>query len=173
MHFVNQRGISMKRIISVAAFAAVTFFIASCDGGSDGKTPVTRITAEASGDHCQFGGNKVETGFDDNDNGELDKAEAVTKTMYLCNGAEGTDGNKGDKGEKGDTGAQGPQGDKGDAGAQGEKGDKGDKGDAGTPGEKGDKGDKGDAGTPGEKGDKGDKGDAGTPGEKRRQGRQG
>lgn len=52
---------------------------------------LVRVTAEGIGTNCAAGGQLVETGYDANDNGELDAAE-LESAFYVCNGEDGTDG---------------------------------------------------------------------------------
>jgi len=47
---------------------------------------LVNITDEPAGANCEFGGQKIETGIDDNENGVLDDAE-VDDFAYVCNGA--------------------------------------------------------------------------------------
>jgi len=52
--------------------------------GADGGIRVLRATNAARGGVCFFGGVKLDTGIDDNDNGVLDDLE-VDQTQYVCN----------------------------------------------------------------------------------------
>jgi OmcA/MtrC family decaheme c-type cytochrome len=66
--------------------AASTAYV--CNGG--GKSSLINITPEAAGDHCPFGGSKIETGIDANTNGTLEASEVNTAlTSYACNAAPG------------------------------------------------------------------------------------
>ena len=40
------------------------------------------------GDECSAGGKRLDSGFDDNDNGRLD-ANEVDTSIYICDGAPG------------------------------------------------------------------------------------
>lgn len=71
--------------------------------GTDGADALVAVTEEPVGDNCVHGGDKVETGLDDNDNGTLDEAE-VDHTMYLCDGVPGADGMHGADGTEGESG---------------------------------------------------------------------
>lgn len=51
--------------------------------GSDGSSVAIRTSGEEPGDICEDGGFKVETGIDDNDDGELQDSE-VDATTYVC-----------------------------------------------------------------------------------------
>jgi len=64
---------------------------------------------EPPGPNCEFGGTKIETGLDTNQNGVLDPDE-VTDTFFVC------DGDPGAQGPTGPTGPEGPQGPQGPAG---------------------------------------------------------
>jgi hypothetical protein len=143
----------------------------SSDGknGASGKDSLIATSAEPRGPNCAYGGQKIETGIDQNGNRKLDKDE-VTATAYACNGATDTDGGSTEPGAKGDPGpegAQGPSGHRGDGGPPGPKGDPGStgpRGDQGTAGMKGDPGNPGPKGDHGDAGAKGATGDAGAPG---------
>ena len=67
-------------IVVITAFAACTT-----------ETPLplnslVNIVEELSGNNCEFGGVKIETGIVNNSNNILD-ADEVTSTHYVCNGA--------------------------------------------------------------------------------------
>lgn len=53
--------------------------------GTDGAAFLVATTEEPAGENCTNGGFKVDSGLDDNGNGELD-AEEIDETVYLCNG---------------------------------------------------------------------------------------
>ena len=56
--------------------------------GTNGITALVKTTAEAAGVNCTYGGTKVETGLDVNNNGILEAGEINgTQTTYVCNGA--------------------------------------------------------------------------------------
>ncbi|WP_422360484.1 DUF7151 family protein [Reichenbachiella sp.] len=59
--------------------------------GNDGMTTLTKITDEASGDNCQNGGIKIESGMDKDENLILGNDEIET-THFICNGIDGMDG---------------------------------------------------------------------------------
>lgn len=67
------------------------------------------VTDEPPGANCEFGGVKIETGLDVNNNGVLEDDE-VQNTDYVCNGAPG---------------GQGPEGPEGPGGLPGQPGDDG------------------------------------------------
>ncbi len=57
-----------------------------CDGS--GTSSLVKTSAEPSGSHCPFGGTKLETGLDANNNGTLDDSEInAAETSYVCNTA--------------------------------------------------------------------------------------
>jgi hypothetical protein len=56
-----------------------------CDG-DDGLRSLVRTSAEPKGNNCIHGGQRVETGIDDNDNGTLEAAE-IDATSFVCNAA--------------------------------------------------------------------------------------
>ncbi len=75
---------------------------------------VTRVMDEPAGGNCEFGGIKVETGLDTNQNGLLDDAEVDPNgTFFICNGAPGEPGPGGPQGPTGDDGGDGEDGDDG------------------------------------------------------------
>ena len=115
----------------------------ACNGaaGADGKDSLTKVSEEPKGDHCvNSNGVKIETGLDNNRNGQLDENE-VKNTEYVCNGKNasvvGSDGPKGDPGKPGADGADGKDGEQGEKGEQGPKGEQGAQGETGATGEAG------------------------------------
>lgn len=55
------------------------------EAGKDGKTSRIRTGKEMAGLHCAFGGVRIETGLDADDNGALGDAEVdAAQTAYLC-----------------------------------------------------------------------------------------
>jgi len=79
------------KIYSLVALSA-TVLLANCSkDGVDGKTSLTRTTQVAAGVNCTYGGTKIETGIDANNNGTLEDSEvATTQTQYVCDGAGAT-----------------------------------------------------------------------------------
>jgi hypothetical protein len=65
---------------SLALIGALSLTATSCAG----LNAAIRTTPEPAGANCEFGGLKVETGQDQNDNGTLDSLEVV-RTSYACN----------------------------------------------------------------------------------------
>jgi hypothetical protein len=59
--------------------------------GADGHGSLVSVSAEPAGSNCASGGQRIEVGVDDNDNGTLDAAE-VDSTTYVCNGGSGSNG---------------------------------------------------------------------------------
>jgi hypothetical protein len=55
----------------------------SGDRGENGRSSLVRQTPEPAGPNCPTGGTRVDTGVDDNGNGELDDAE-IAQTTYVC-----------------------------------------------------------------------------------------
>jgi hypothetical protein len=74
--------------------------------GSSGLTSLVRISAEAAGSHCTYGGSQISVGLDSNRNGVLDTSE-ITSTDYVCQGAAGATGSTGATGTTGATGSTG------------------------------------------------------------------
>jgi hypothetical protein len=54
--------------------------------GPSGVTSLISVTEEAPGANCQFGGDRVDTGLDQDANGALDTAE-IAATTYVCDSA--------------------------------------------------------------------------------------
>ncbi|MFO7736307.1 MAG: DUF1554 domain-containing protein [bacterium] len=128
----------MKNLAILSAIVIiVSVFAFSCgeDGksGADGRTVLTQLSDESPGENCENGGTKVETGFDENGDGELVEDE-ILETTYICDGEDGVDG---DDGTDGRPGADGKDGADGEDGVDGEKGEQGDPGTDGTDGEDG------------------------------------
>ncbi|MEO1172455.1 MAG: hypothetical protein AAFX94_10450, partial [Myxococcota bacterium] len=51
--------------------------------GADGSSALVRLSDEAAGVNCAFGGTRVDAGVDNDGNGALDPAE-ITDTRYVC-----------------------------------------------------------------------------------------
>src|SRR5215831_15246623 len=49
-----------------------------------GQSTLALRTAEPAGDHCPYGGDRIDTGFDLNGNLQLDDSE-IDITAYVCN----------------------------------------------------------------------------------------
>ena len=77
------------------------------DAGPAGLTALVTITTEPPGPNCEFGGIRVESGLDTDENGQLSAAEAGPP-QYVCNGAPGSSsGAAGASSSSGGTGAGG------------------------------------------------------------------
>jgi len=113
--------------------------------------------------NCPQGGQQINVGFDDNNNGVLDASE-ITQTYYVCNGATGDAGPQGPPGPGGDAGDPGPPGPPGLPGNDGDAGVQGPPGPPGPPGNDGDAGAQGPAGPTGPTGPAGPAGPAGPEG---------
>lgn len=65
-----------------------------CNGssadGQDGRNSLAEVSEEPAGTNCAQGGQRLNTGIDENDDGELQPDE-IDATSYICDGA-GTDG---------------------------------------------------------------------------------
>ncbi len=72
--------------------------------GDFGKSTLAQTSEEPAGDNCLNGGKRIDSGFDDNDNGILDRTE-VDVSAYICDGADGSDGATGPTGPTGLAGA--------------------------------------------------------------------
>ncbi len=65
--------------------------------GTNGLNSLVNSSAEAAGTNCANGGQKVESGLDDNGDGTL-AADEVDSTSYVCNGTDGANGADGTNG---------------------------------------------------------------------------
>jgi hypothetical protein len=86
---------------------ALTAFACNGETGT-----IVRVTPEPAGPNCEFGGQKIETGLDTNQNGMLDDTE-VTDTVFVCNGEVGPPGPGGPTGPEGPDGPEAPPGEDG------------------------------------------------------------
>lgn len=59
--------------------------------GAAGKNSLVLTTPEVAGGNCASGGQKIQSGLDQNSNGQLDGTE-VTATSFACNGSAGSAG---------------------------------------------------------------------------------
>lgn len=57
--------------------------IQSVASGKDGAASLIAVADEAPGGNCQFGGKKIDTGIDADNNGNLSSAE-IKSTQYMC-----------------------------------------------------------------------------------------
>jgi hypothetical protein len=66
---------------------SIVLTLFSCEGptGPAGKMTLTNITDEPAGSNCANGGQKIESGIDEDGNGQLSSVE-VSITKFVCNG---------------------------------------------------------------------------------------
>ncbi|MGE0562071.1 MAG: tail fiber domain-containing protein [Flavobacteriales bacterium] len=102
-------GITQLLSVPYALFAKES---ANGPAGLPGKNSLMNITPEPAGANCSAGGNKVESGLDDNNDGTLQLLE-VDYTYFVCDGVAGPTG------PQGPIGLTGPAGNTGPAGANG------------------------------------------------------
>lgn len=62
-----------------------------CSGEAIAHDSLVSVTEEPAGANCADGGQRIDTGVDDNDNGVLD-ADEIDRTTYVCNGSAGQHG---------------------------------------------------------------------------------
>jgi predicted outer membrane repeat protein len=86
--------------------------------GASGHNSLVLVLEEPPGEHCTYGGQRIEVGLELDDNDVLDEKE-VTWAAYVCNGAPGETGATGPRGPAGAQGVPGPQGPVGLQGAKG------------------------------------------------------
>jgi hypothetical protein len=70
--------------------------------GTNGLAGLVDVAAEAAGGNCTHGGQKIRSGNDADNDGQLD-ADEVAALSYVCNGAPGTGGTNGTNGTDGAT----------------------------------------------------------------------
>ena len=99
-----------------------TFYICNAEPGADGLASLINVELEQPNGNCEFGGIKVETGLDDNNNGMLDDPDEIDNTSFICNGEPGEQGIPGIQGPGGPQGPPGPQGPEGPEGPEGPQG---------------------------------------------------
>ena len=68
----------------------IILYLCNPSDGSDGEATRITVSDEESGENCENGGKKIETGIDENENDLLDDSE-ITSTDFICNGSN-TDG---------------------------------------------------------------------------------
>jgi hypothetical protein len=90
----------------VVLLAACGGHVDTSDTAAAGRTGVAtaRVSLEAAGSHCAYGGSRIETGLDADGSGTLDDAE-VSAVQYACHGAPGSNGTNGTNGSAGSAGA--------------------------------------------------------------------
>ena len=82
--------------LDAAEIDGTTFICNGADGstGQDGAQSLVAVTPETAGLNCATGGQRIDYGIDDNNDGTLDAGE-IDGTTYVCNGADGTNGQNG------------------------------------------------------------------------------
>lgn len=90
---------------------------AAADTGN-GSTLTAQATIPAGDSRCPNGGITIDSGIDENGNGELDEDE-VDNTQVVCNGQDGADGQDGQAGQDGQDGQDGAPGADGEDGRDG------------------------------------------------------
>ena len=66
-----------------------------CAAALSANDMVVRVSEEGEGSNCANGGIKIEVGYDDNLNNELDEEEVLpARTSYVCNGSDGSDASR-------------------------------------------------------------------------------
>lgn len=86
--------------------------------GSNGLSALVTQTLEEAGEHCEFGGTRIDSGVDEDEDGILDPEE-IDHTSYVCNCAPCCDG-AGGAGGTGGSGGGGSGGEGGDLVLEGE-----------------------------------------------------
>ena len=118
----------MKSLLSwFILLVSITLLVSSCASSDDSTTTasneststtgdidptlvvVVETDNESAGSNCTYGGHKINTGYDSNEDGTLTGSE-IKKTVYVCNGATGATGDNGSKGDTGATGGSGGSG---------------------------------------------------------------
>lgn len=84
---------------------SVQYVCSNASGSSAGHVLIA-VTDEAAGENCSNGGQRIESGLDDNGNDVLDPEE-VDSQHYVCSGTNGTNGTNGSTGATGDAGTDG------------------------------------------------------------------
>lgn len=106
------------------------------NNGIDGVSSLLKTSIESAGIHCETGGIKIDSGNDENGNGQLDSSE-ILSTEYVCNGIAGTNGSDGSSGVNGTSGSDGNSGINGSDGTSGSNGSGGVNGTSGSDGTNG------------------------------------
>ena len=118
----------MKSLLSwFILLVSITLLVSSCASSDDSTTTasneststtgdidptlvvVVETDNESAGSNCTYGGHKINTGYDSNEDGTLTGSE-IKKTVYVCNGATGATGDNGSTGATGATGGSGGSG---------------------------------------------------------------
>lgn len=66
--------------------------------GEDGRIPRLVVTPEPPGPNCAAGGQRIDVGFDDDQDGAL-TGDEIDESLFVCNGEDGTDGQDGMDGQ--------------------------------------------------------------------------
>jgi len=105
-----------KKIIGYILITTIALLSAGCgnDGssgetGQSGSNSLVVQSVEQSGDNCLYGGIKIDSGLDENNDGNLSSSE-ITQTYYVCHGDDGVDGIDGLDGVNGADGLDGIDG---------------------------------------------------------------
>jgi hypothetical protein len=92
----------LKKILLI--LLPISLFLFSCEdvsNGTDGLSPLIKVSSEGNGTNCPNGGSKVSVGYDNVlVNGVLDDNE-ITSSTYICNGEDGNNGQDGEDGNDG------------------------------------------------------------------------
>ncbi len=93
--------LSFRQLALMTVFIGLLSACSSNDGGdgTNGSVSLINIIEEPAGDNCADGGQRVDSGIDDNADGILDTSEADVSS-YICrrsgsDGANGSDGTNG------------------------------------------------------------------------------
>ncbi len=75
-------------VLDAGEVASTTYVCNGANGtnGSNGLNSLVSIVNESAGANCSYGGQKISSGLDANNNGTLDPSE-VASTKYVCNGS--------------------------------------------------------------------------------------
>lgn len=73
---------TMKFYLSIATAMSLAFLTA-CNSADDQGDALSFISEESAGVNCEFGGSRIDTGTDDNNNAVLD-ADEIFATEFLC-----------------------------------------------------------------------------------------
>ncbi len=99
---LKEGAMRTRSVFSAIVILLFSLTLLSCDifdgggSGGDDPSPPSSLMAEktyiSSGPECEYGGIRIDMGFDNNGNNVLD-ADEITNTEYVCNGANGEDSN--------------------------------------------------------------------------------
>lgn len=77
-----------------AAEIEATDYVCHGENGTDGHSALVAVTDEMAGANCAAGGERIDSGIDDDDSGTLEAPE-VDDTDYVCDGTNGMNGTNG------------------------------------------------------------------------------